>query len=76
MITTHSNSDRLLVIDADGMQMRQILQNPIGNALKFRQEDVVPLVKGIVCHSFGISITQKLSTRNLFTGGFLGEFIS
>ena len=32
------------MIDADGMQMRQILQNLIGNALKFRQEGVAPLV--------------------------------
>ncbi len=46
------------MIDADGMQMRQILQNPIGNALKFRQEDIAPLVKGIVCHSFGMPITR------------------
>ena len=33
------------MIDADGMQMRQILQNRIGNALKFRQEDAAPLVQ-------------------------------
>ena len=37
--------DRLPVIDADGMQMRQILQNLIGNALKFRQEGIAPLVQ-------------------------------
>lgn len=40
------------------MQMRQILQNPIGNALKFRQEDIAPLVQGIVCNSFVIPITH------------------
>jgi signal transduction histidine kinase len=31
-------------IDADPMQMRQLLQNLIGNALKYRREDAVPLV--------------------------------
>lgn len=44
-ITIYRNSDRLQVVDADGIQMRQILQNLIGNALKFRQEDVAPLVQ-------------------------------
>ncbi len=33
------------MVDADGIQMRQILQNLIGNALKFRQEDVAPLMQ-------------------------------
>ncbi|MEE3715225.1 PAS domain S-box protein [Tumidithrix elongata RA019] len=37
--------DRLPVIDADPMQMRQILQNLIGNALKFQQEGVKPLIQ-------------------------------
>ncbi len=37
--------DQLPIVDADEMQMRQILQNLISNALKFRQEGVAPLVQ-------------------------------
>jgi signal transduction histidine kinase len=32
-------------LEADAMQMRQLLQNLIGNALKFRRKEVDPLVK-------------------------------
>ena len=35
----------LPVIDAEPLQMRQLLQNLIGNALKFRRRDVPPVVK-------------------------------
>ena len=35
----------LPAIEADAMQMRQLLQNLIGNALKFRKKDVDPAVR-------------------------------
>jgi len=35
----------LPVIDAEALQMRQLLQNLIGNALKFRRPEVPPVVK-------------------------------
>ncbi|RYY23140.1 MAG: PAS domain S-box protein [Chitinophagaceae bacterium] len=38
------NSDRLPVIDAIPSQIQQLFSNLIGNALKFRKEDVVPRV--------------------------------
>jgi PAS domain S-box-containing protein len=34
----------LPVVEADAMQMRQLLQNLISNALKFRRKDVAPVV--------------------------------
>ena len=35
----------LPVLEADGSQMRQLFQNLIGNALKFRKKDVNPVIK-------------------------------
>jgi light-regulated signal transduction histidine kinase (bacteriophytochrome) len=36
---------QLPVIDADGFQMRQLLQNLLGNALKFHRKDVPPVIR-------------------------------
>lgn len=36
--------DGLPVIDADPLQMRQLMQNLIGNALKFRKNDTAPII--------------------------------
>jgi signal transduction histidine kinase len=38
------NFDALPTIDCEPMQMRQLLQNLLGNALKFRKADVAPIL--------------------------------
>ena len=37
--------DELPVIECEAMQMRQLLQNLIGNALKFRKSGVLPIIR-------------------------------
>jgi signal transduction histidine kinase len=38
------NADELPTIECEPMQMRQLLQNLLGNALKFRKADVLPVI--------------------------------
>ena len=47
-------------IDADPTQMRQLLQNLIGNALKFHRSGVPPVVKinGQICHNLSAKMDE------------------
>ena len=64
----------LPVIDADALQMRQLLQNLLGNALKYRRSDVPPVVRlgstrpdgrhcAIVVEDNGIGFSQEHAER-------------
>lgn len=55
-------ADSLPAIIADASQMRQLMQNLIGNALKFRQEGQSPLVK---ISSSLVGIARHHTTGNL-----------
>ncbi len=54
--------DPLPTLDAEPTQMRQLLQNLIGNALKYRRPDVPPMV--------------KVSSRELQPNGAAGSVVS
>jgi signal transduction histidine kinase len=55
--------EALPIIEADGIQMRQLFQNLIGNALKFHKKDVPPeiLIRG---HMNGSSVCEILVKDN------------
>jgi signal transduction histidine kinase len=52
------NSDELPIIECEPMQMRQLLQNLLGNALKFRKADVLPI----------LTVTSEIVPANDTTG--------
>lgn len=74
--------ENLPTIDADALQMRQLIQNMVGNALKFRRPDVQPIIKisakitsagknkNRICQLFikdnGIGFDEKYTTK-IFT---------
>ena len=49
--------DELPTVDADPVQMRQLFQNLIANALKFRRENVAPKVR-VSCKTFQKEISE------------------
>ena len=53
----------LPTIDADPTQMRQLLQNLIGNALKFHHEERAPVVR-VTCHPENGSAAKALGPNN------------
>ncbi|QRK11694.1 PAS domain S-box protein [Archangium violaceum] len=65
----------LPTLEADAMQMRQLIQNLVGNALKFRREGVTPLISlhgtvdaqtqrcELVVQDNGIGFEQKYADR-------------
>jgi signal transduction histidine kinase len=54
----------LPVIDADALQMRQLLQNLLGNALKYRQKDTPPVVL-LACSNGGPDVTITVSDNGI-----------
>jgi signal transduction histidine kinase len=60
----------LPVIEADALQMRQLLQNLLGNALKFRKVSV-PLVVKLSSHNGGNDCTLTVADNGI---GFSAEY--
>ena len=54
----------LPVIDADALQMRQLLQNLLGNALKYRQKHTPPVVL-LACSNGGPNVTITVADNGI-----------
>ncbi len=64
----------LPTIECEPMQMRQLLQNLLGNALKFRRADTKPVIK-VVAHAFEEAEIQYVSITIEDNGiGFDNQF--
>jgi len=61
---------QLPVIDADALQMRQLLQNLLGNALKFRRKET-PLVVRLNSHNGGNDCVITVADNGI---GFSAEY--
>jgi light-regulated signal transduction histidine kinase (bacteriophytochrome) len=55
----------LPVIDADALQMRQLLQNLLGNALKYRQKDTPPVVRLSCANAAGPDCTITVTDNGI-----------
>lgn len=53
----------LLIIDADPVQMRQLFQNLISNALKFHRKNVPPVIK-IYCQNFSTQNSCQITVED------------
>ncbi|HEV8400410.1 MAG TPA: ATP-binding protein [Gemmatimonadales bacterium] len=54
----------LPVIEADALQMRQLLQNLLGNAIKYRRKDAAPVV-GLRCSNGGQHCTITVTDNGI-----------
>ncbi len=60
--------DNLPVIDAEPMQIRQLFQNIIGNAIKYRRTDAAPNIS-ITCRATGNENNSKIYEINITDNG-------
>src|SRR6185369_13099116 len=64
----------LPVLEADALQMRQLFQNLIGNALKFHRQDAAPVVKVSAARLAANSASFYLDGEEIQTTDYDGDF--